>query len=235
MKKAILLSLAALLVLAGCRRETTSPDIRTFGMTGPVRDVTHSLIALYNSEDEDPDDPMLEDNEPYLAFDARGRVTLDNFYNTYEYDAQGNLTGEYADYTDVVRDGNGRLVSFDNTRLPEEDFENFDIMRYCNLSFEYDAQGRPVTIHYSGWEWGATYTMTYEGSNVWPATEVIESYDEGYNEKITIDYDYEKFDTRGNWTKRTVTSTSESWDEGDEDNVETYSSVSEEVRTIRYW
>ena len=114
MKKALLLSFAALSVLAACTRaEKTSPDVRTFGMIGNVEEVIYSLTNL--SVDQDTEDPLLARDEVALRFDELGRVTLDDYGNYYEYDENGNYAGLYSDYIKVTRDASGRLKSFDYT------------------------------------------------------------------------------------------------------------------------
>lgn len=227
MRKSLLLGLAAVFALMACQRESASPDVRTFGLTGDVREVYFSVVS------SDPDDPM--DEISYLAFDARGRVTLDPFGNVYTYDAEGNYDGAYKEFITVERDTRGRLVTFDNSEVIEEDFDDFDVMDICHLEFEYDDLGRTTTIHYNGWEWGTTYLSTYEGKNVWPVREVTESYDEGYNETTTTTYEYLEFDAKGNWTSRTATATTKSWEEEDEESEESYTTVIRQIRRITYW
>lgn len=236
MKRFWLLSLAAVTVLAACTRTgKTSPDARTYGLKGDVKEVRYSLLAVSNSLDEDQGDPWLEQDELLLSFDEQGRVTRDDYGNIYAYDADGSYDGPYAQYTEVVRDASGRLKSFNNTAIPEEKFDDFDIMGYCDVTYDYDAKGRVVTETYYGWEWGMTSTYTYDGNHPWPAKVSQTGYDEGYNESNEISYKYFEFDARGNWTKREVTAVSESYEEGAEDEKETYTTVTQEIRTITYW
>ncbi|MBQ9660746.1 MAG: hypothetical protein IJV37_05725 [Bacteroidales bacterium] len=237
MKKTVFaLSLAALAALASCNKSDNSPrDVRTFGLTGDVREVRYSVVSISNSLDEEEGDPWLEQDELLLSFDEQGRVTRDDYGNVYEYDADGHYCGPYAQYTEVVRDASGRLKSFNNTAIPEEQFDGFDIMSYCDVTYDYDAKGRVVTETYYGWEWGTTSTYTYDGNHPWPARITQTGYDEGYNENAEITYDYLEFDARGNWTKREVTAVTESYEEDAEDEKETYTTVTQEIRTITYW
>lgn len=236
MKRFWLLSLAAVSVLAACTRTgKTSPDARTYGLKGDVREVRCSVVSITNSLDEEEGDPWMGDDELLLAFDEQGRVIRDNYGNVYEYDADGHYCGPYAQYTEVVRDASGRLKSFNYTAIPEEKFDDFDIMSYCDVTYDYDAKGRVVTETYYGWEWGMTTTYTYEGNNPWPATASQTGYDEGYNENNEITYAYLEFDAGGNWTKREVTNVSESYEEGAEDEKEIYTTVTQETRTLTYW
>lgn len=236
MKRFFLLSLAAAAVLVSCDRTAkTHSDVLTFGLKGDVKEVRYSLLAVSNSLDEDQGDPWLEQDELLLSFDEQGRVTRDDYGNIYAYDADGSYDGPYAQYTEVVRDASGRLKSFDNTAIPEEDFDDFDLMSYCSVTYDYDAQGRVATETYSGWEWGTTTNYTYEGNNIWPSKVSQTGYDEGYNESNEISYEYLEFDARGNWTKREVTTVTESYEEGFEDQKETYTSVTHEYHTISYW
>lgn len=234
MKRLLLVSLAALSVLAACTRaDKTSPDVRTFGLIGDVEDVRYSVTssAMY----DEVIDPFLEQDEVVLSFDELGRVTLDDYGNVYEYDAAGNYDGIYSDYIEVVRDASGRLTSFDNTSIPEEDFDDFDVMDYCSVTYEYDAKGRVATETYAGWEWGTTTTYTYDSDKPWPAKISQSSYDEGYNENSDITFKYLEFDARGNWTKRESTIVTESYEEGAEDEKETNTQVKQESRSISYW
>ena len=236
MKKALLLSFAAVTVLAACTRTgKTSPDARTYGLKGDVKEVRYSLLAVSNSLDEDQGDPWLEQDELLLSFDELGRVTLDDYGNVYEYDEEGNYTGLYSDYIEVTRDASGRLKSFDNTSIPEEDFDDFDVMDYCSVTYEYDATGRVTTETYAGWEWGTVTTYTYDGDKPWPSKITQKSYDEGYNENSDITFKYLEFDARGNWTKRQSTIVTESYEEGAEDEKESYTQERLETRSISYW
>jgi hypothetical protein len=235
MKRLQLVSLAALSILAACTRTAkTSPDVRTFGLMGDVEDVRYSVTsssAVY----EDDIDPFLEQDEVVLRFDEQGRVTLDDYGNVYEYDAAGNYDGIYSDYIEVVRDASGRLKSFDNTSIPDEEFDDFDVMDYCRVTYDYDAKGRVATETYAGWEWGTTTTYIYDSDKPWPAKISQRSYDEGYNENSDITFKYLEFDARGNWTKRESTIVTESYEEGAEDEKESYTQVKQETRSISYW
>lgn len=236
MKRFWLLSLAAVSVLAACTRTgKTSPDARTFGLTGDVREVRYSLVSVSDVPGEEPEETLLNQDEVLLSFDEQGRVTLDDYGNVYEYDADGHYCGPYGSYTEVVRDASGRLKSFDNTAIPEEQFDDFDIMEYCNVTYDYDATGRVVTETYYGWEWGTTSNYTYDGNKPWPSKVTRTGYDEGYNENVEITYNYLEFDARGNWTKREVTAVTESYEEGAEDEKESYTAVTKEFRTLTYW
>ena len=234
MKKALLLSFAALSVLAACTRaEKTSPDVRTFGLIGNVEEVRYSLTVT--SVDQDNEDPLLARDEVALRFDELGRVTLDHYGNYYEYDEDGKYIGPYSDYIEVTRDASGRLKSFDNTSIPMDDSSDFDVMDYCSVTYEYDATGRVTTETYAGWEWGTVTTYTYDGDKPWPSKITQQSYDEGYNENSDITFKYLEFDDRGNWTKRASTIVTESYEEGAEDEKESYTQEKLETRSISYW
>lgn len=236
MRKLLFPALAAVLALAGCQNsDKTAPDVRTLELTGDVKEVYRSEVAISNSMDEEQGDPLLEDDELFVSFDEQGRVTRDPYGNEFAYDEDGDFTGTYAEWTEVERDAQGRLIAFDNTEIPEERFDDFDVTGYCKLNFTYDAQGRVVKEEYTGWEWGSTTQRSYEGSKFYPSQAVEEFYDAGSNEKTTYTYDYLEFDARGNWTEREVTAVTEAWEEGSEDDVERYTIVTREVRTINYW
>ena len=232
MKKTLLVSLAALSVLAACTRTAkTSPDVRTFGLVGDVEDVSYSVTSSSAMYEEDVD-PFLEQDEVVLRFDELGRVVLDDYGNVYEYDEAGNYAGIYSDDIKVVRDAAGRRKSFDNTSISLDDF---DVMDYCRVTYDYDADGRVATETYAGWEWGTTTTYFYDSDKPWPARITQKSYDEGYNENSDITFKYLEFDTRGNWTKRESTIVTESYEEGAEDEKESYTQVKQETRSISYW
>ena len=236
--KRLFIALLSVLALAGCRGTGNGngnydpADARTFGLTGDVKEVLSSVVTLPDAPDEES---WVGEEEPVLAFDEQGRVTLDGYGNVYEYNADGSYAGPYSDYVKVTRDASGRLASFDNTEIPEEDFDDFDVMSYCRVTYEYDAQGRVATETYSGWEWGTTTTYTYDGNKLWPAKATTNSYDEGYNENSVITYEYLDFDARGNWTKREATVVTESYEEGAEDEKETSTQVKQEIRSLSYW
>ena len=169
-------------------------------------------------------------------FDEEGRVTLDPYGDVYEYDERGYFI--YGGTDELIRDDDtGRIMSYDNTIYEEGDGEypDYDIETYFRIRFEYDAAGRPVTEEMYGWEWGTTYTNVFEGKKVYPASATFEGGYEGIEEKGTVKYDYSAFDRRGNWTERTVTTVTQSWEEGREDEVETLTEERLERRTIKYW
>lgn len=239
--KKLFIALLPVLALAGCRGTGSEngnydpTDARTFGLTGDVKEVLSSVVTIPNAPDEEPEEPWTGEEEPVLGFDEQGRVTLDDYGNVYEYGADGSYVGPYSDYIKVVRDASGRLTSFDNTAIPEEDYDDFDVMNYCSVTYDYDARGRVATETYAGWEWGTTTSYTYDGDKLWPAKVTTNSYDEGYNENSVITFEYLEFDARGNWTKREATVVTESYEEGAEDEKETYTVVKQEYRSLSYW
>ena len=103
------------------------------------------------------------------------------------------------------------------------------------MTYEYDATGRVTTETYAGWEWGTVTTYTYDGDKPWPSKITQKSYDEGYNENSDITFKYLEFDARGNWTKRQSTIVTESYEEGAEDEKESYTQERLETRSISYW
>lgn len=239
MKKMVIVVLS-LLALAGCRGTGNGKynpvDARTFGMVGDVKEVRVSRALLSISSGEEIGDPWVDDDELEMTFDEEGRVTLDPYGDVYEYDERGYFI--YGGTDELIRDDDtGRIMSYDNTIYEEGDGEypDYDIETYFRIRFEYDASGRPVIEEMYGWEWGTTYKNVFEGNKVYPASATFEGGYEGVEEEGTVKYDYSAFDRRGNWTERTVTTVTQSWEEGREDEVETLTEERLERRTIKYW
>lgn len=225
-----LASVAAL--LASCTPKT-SPDIHAYGLKGDVREVRLSVLLINDEPGEE--NILVADEDLLMAFDEQGRVIQDDYGNKYTYDADGQYAGPYADFVEVVRDPKGRLLSYNNTGIREEDFEDFDVMSYCDLTREYDARGRVVTETYNGWEWGYTVNYVYENDHIWPAVMSTDGFVEGFHERIGNTFEYLDFDDRGNWTRRRVTSVNTSCEDGFEEEAETFTQTTIETRTITYW
>jgi len=241
MKKYYLFAIMAAFALVSCQNGgKTSPDVHTFGLTGDVKEVYLSELAVFDSMEEDEGDSMPDDNVLELSFDEQGRVLLDEYVNEYAYDDEGNFVGR-TEWTELTRDAQGRITSFYNPVLDEDgEFldEDMDVVEHCRFEYTYDAQGRVATEAYRGWEWGTDYVYEYDGNAFYPSVVSFEGYDAGYNESGIIEYEYVKFDDRGNWTVRTVTKTTDSWEEAWDDNepeVETSTSVTRQYRKITYW
>ena len=232
MKKYSILTLAALLGLAACQPKT-APDVTTFGFQGDVKEVFLYVMDL-DEEETGEAESALE-----YTFDAQGRVTRDEYGHTYQYDADGLLTGSRVPGTELLRDQQGRILSYDSTSFDDWGEEDFDIMDFFKAKFSYDAKGRPVTEELNGWEWESTRTNSFTGNNVFPSTATFVSASEGWNEEGTISYTYTEFDARGNWTERTVRTETKSWEEPWEENmepeVETTVSEVRQRRVIAYW
>ena len=199
-----------------------TPDRRTFGLVGNVKEVQISTIDI--TEDSD-DDPSFEDQQ--MTFDETGHVTLDINNCEYVYDAQGNFIKGEKDYTKMERDSKGRIKSYE-TRLDDEDP---DCYRY---TYEYDSKGRPSTINLLLWEGTYTYKLTYTGDNVYPDKFVTEGDEQGDHYTIIVTYEYKAFDEHGNWTERVCRTESRISSEGDED-ITQLSMCTLERREITYY
>ncbi len=240
MKKSLLIVMMAGFALAACQKGgNTSPDVRTFGFTGDVKEVFLSTMDPDLLEEDDVD-PWLEEEMLEFSFDAQGRVTEDDYGNVFEYDADGNLDG--SEHRRITRDGKGRFLSYVNEVLDDEgEFydEDADVLDSCDITYAYDAKGRRVSEEYSGWEWGATYTYEYEGDAFYPSRVSYESYSEGWNDDGTITYEYLEFDDKGNWTVRNAHRVSntyeEPWEEDMEPEIETEERTTREYHNITYW
>lgn len=232
MKKYGILTLAALLGLAACQPKTAS-DVTTFGFQGDVKEVT--LYVLDMEEEE----TGAEEGTVEYTFDAQGRVTRDEYGHSYQYDADGLLTNSRVPGTELLRDQQGRIISYDSTSFDDWGEEDFDIMDFFKAKYSYDAKGRPEIEVLNGWEWESTRTNVFEGGNVYPSSATFVSVSEGWNEEGTILYTYTEFDAKGNWTERTVRTETRSWEEPWEENMEpeVETSVSEvrQRRVISYW
>lgn len=242
MKKTIL-SLGAILALVACQPKGSGNynpnDARTFGLTGDVKTVMHSsALKSVDGEAVEDDDAWLGVDELALAFDEAGRVLKDAYGDPYEYDADGNFVRGYNDKTTMERDEKGRLAEYDNATLDYDDdldYEDLNIEEVFHVRFSYDAQGRPAEIETGGWEWMSTEHYVFEGKNVYPASYTFETFEEGYVEDGTVTYTYTEFDSKGNWTERTVTTNTRLYEEDLEEEAENSSRVVVERRAITYW
>lgn len=240
MKKIAFVLLAATVALVSCQKsEKSSPDIRTYGLTGDVREV---YLSTEDPElGEEGEDTWYEEDLMMFSFDEQGRVTEDDYGNTFEYDAEGRFAPANP-FKTLTRDAQGRIVKFVSEVLDEEGQfldEDLDVMDYCHVEYTYDAKGRVITEDYTGWEWGNVYTYEYEGDAIYPSKIVIKGFNEGWNDDITQTFEYLNFDAKGNWTSRNVHQVSESYEEPWEENQEPEVEVEErnyrQIRTITYW
>ena len=225
--------------LVSCQtaQKTTSPDLRTFGMKGDVKNVFYSVLLLETSSEEEQGDPWLEQDELLMSFDRDGRVIRDENGNTYEYDDKGNFVEGLSDKTVLTRDDKGRIVHYDNTDVDWES-DDVDIYDFVNVVYTYDDKGRVATEENTGWEWMTTYTYHYDGDNIYPSSIDYESFIEAWVENGTITYDYLAFDAKGNWTERIIKDSSEGyeepWDDQEPEIEKSYQEVRQTLEII-YW
>ena len=223
MKRNSILSLAAMLLLmVSCHPATevkTSPDVRTFGMTGDVKEVYLSQELLSNSAGPyQGEDPWLVEDFLELSFNEQGLVTDANGLG-YDYDAEGNYLPGDPERGNMVRDAQGRIEKiYDYTQDAEWEGGVEDPEACLDRLYTYDDQGRPVTERMGSLSWGTTYTYTYEGDKPYPASCT-------YKEN-TVTYEYKEFDDKGNWTERITTFTCPS---------DAHPTIQREVRKISYW
>lgn len=239
MKKISILALAAVTLSAACTPKYNPNDARTFGLNGDVKEVYLSEAFPADPAEGVTEDEWFETDTLQMSFDSRGRVTRDPFGNLYEYDGEGNFLGGQLPQTELLRDTKGRIVSYDNTSCDDYSNEDFDISLVSVVRFTYDAKGRPLTAGLGGWEWENSYTFSYEGNKVYPASASFEGGSEGWNEAGTVSYTYTGFDARGNWTERTYVRETRGWEEPWEENMEpqvdTSRVVMKQARVIKYW
>lgn len=234
---AYFLTMAAVALVSCQPADKTFPDVRSFGLSGDVKEVYASTMDP--ELEAEGEDPMLEPEILEFSFDELGRVTEDNSGNSFEYDAQGNLVSEYQE---LSRDDKGRIVKFTHNVLDDEGQlldENLDVLDYCEIEYSYDGQGRMIKEKYDGWEWSATYTFEYEGNNIYPSKVSMKGSGEGWIDEVTTTYEYLTFDDKGNWTSRNVDqvrkSYEEPWEENPEPEVETTEIINRQLRRITYW
>lgn len=235
MKKALFVSALAAAVLAACQspEAVTSPDVRTFGMKGDVKTVSYTIEDIELSEE-----PGYEpEYDLELSFDEQGRVTQDSYNNVYEYDAEGNFVRGSGKRTVMQRDAQGRVILYDNTILPEDgNYEESDFDHFIKIEIAYDAQGRMDLLDFEGPESISQTKYIYKDDQPYPSIEYYNTQYETFTEDGTLEYEYTAFDKKGNWTERTILSTTKEWDLEDEDSeVETSETRYRERRIITYW
>lgn len=235
MKKSYLL--LAVLAVAACqpRQDNNPSDARSFGLLGDVKEVylTQTTLSSTNEAYEVSDEPGVERLE--FTFDADGCITLDTFGDVYEYNETGEFLRGDSEYTELERDEQGRLVSYDNTNLEWDEIDDFDIEHFFAYTFGYDDSHRVITEELSGWEWMETYEYTYDGDKVYPASATYNGDAEGWIEEGEIRFEYTAFDAMGNWTERTKTVTTKGYEFDDEENATTWTDVVKQVRRFTYW
>lgn len=234
MKRIVLL--LAVFALASCQfgKNGYDPkDALSFGLVGDVKEV----YVTKTVESTDTEDYMLQDGldeeRLEMIFDEKGRLTLDTYGDPYVYDEEGNFVKGFTEKTVMLRDGKGRLEAYDNTT---DDYEtDFDVETYFGYEFSYDAQGRVVREVIHGWEWSDTYDYVYDGKKVYPASATFQAYDENWNEKGTIEFQYILEDAHGNWTERVQVIKFIGYEEDCEDEAKSYTTVYRQKRRIIYW
>lgn len=207
-------------------------DARAFGLLGHVEKViTTTYDATLNGNRLIRGNKSDQKDSP-IAFNAQGLVTADPFFNTYEYDEQGKFKRGLADYTTMERDANGRVASYDH----QQDDEDADCHHH---TFTYDEQGRLVKVGMGFYETTYDYAFTYEGNNLWPATEAIDGMDEGQIYKETTRFRYTRFDDHGNWIEREMRISCMEAEENDLDgsltNKKEYKLNKIQTRDIKYY
>lgn len=234
MKKALFVSAWAAAALVACQspEAVTSPDVRTFGMKGDVKTVSYTLEDVELSEEPDYE----PEYELELTFDAQGRVTLDTYDNVYEYDAEGNFVRGSGKRTVMQRDEQGRLILYDNTILPEDgQYEDDDFDHLIKIGITYDDQGRMDLLDFEGPESMSQTKYIYKDDQPYPSMEYYDNQYETFKEDGTVEYEYTAFDKKGNWTERTLLTTTTVWDMEEEGEAEKSEFRLRERRIITYW
>lgn len=221
MKLITLLMTLAAFAMTSCEEKgevKTSPDVRTFGLIGDVKEVYLSQELISNSAGPyNGEDPWLIEDFLDLSFNEKGLVTDANGLS-YAYDADGNYLPGKPERGKMIRDAQGRIEKiYDYTQEAEWEGGVEDPEGCLDRQFTYDDQGRPVA-EFTG---SSTTAYTYEGDNPYPASCTYETYD-----VTTVTYEYKQFDAKGNWTERIATFNCPS---------DAYPTIHREVRTITYW
>ena len=201
-------------------------DARTFGLVGNVKQVTYSACKL--TDLADGEDPWVGKDEPLMAFDRHGRVTLDPMGNTYEYNEEGKVVKGVRGKTLVRRDDQGRIILYES-----RDGDNDCEMR--SINFRYDEQGRLLATDNAFWESIYTDSMVYEGDKVYPIKRFVEGQAEADEYKTVMEYTYSKFDEQGNWTECEIKENTENVIAGDESTREKWEYKVKHVRKITYY
>ena len=234
MRKVLFVSALAAAALAACQspEADTSPDVRTFGLKGDVKTVSYTIEDVELTEE-----PGYEpEYELEFSFDEQGRVTLDNYNNVYEYDAEGNFVRGSGKRTVMQRDEQGRVILYDNTVLPEDgDYDDSDFDHFIKIAITYDGQGRMDLLDFEGSESMSQTKYIYKDDQPYPSMEYYDNQYESFKEDGTVEYEYTAFDKKGNWTERTFLSTTTVWDVEEEGEAEKSEIRLRERRIITYW
>ncbi len=211
-------------------------DALAFGLRGKVQRVTTQCFATYDSDGELKEHSS-PSSEMVMLFDEWGHVTLDEWGDNYEYDAEGNYFRGNHTYTTVKRDSKGRIVRYLDEE-PQSDNEENKV-----LTFEYDKRGRIASIAYNGWTEVWEEKRNYEGDRLCPSQMIASgTFEGGGGFQRTDTYRYSHFDDKGNWTEGTMVRsyTEEEEDfEAEGDSVITKTTTEEKIlverRSIEYY
>lgn len=223
MKKQILfMASAALLLLGSCTptEQETSLDLQTHDLQGKVKE-----MAIYVSIDCEDLENMQEPTIPG---------------STYTFDEKGNLVSE-DEYifteNDLKRDEKGRIIykhSFDVYGEEEEDYVEYEI------EYTYGVGNKPIkTINTlsNGLSMVSDEDAEYDAEGNLVKRDISVMFD-GNQELISSTFSNVVYDEKGNWIRRTITSTkvermlNEDLEPVDSDPVVSYSY---EARQIEYY
>lgn len=170
-------------------------DAIAMGLNGHVQNVSLQRYSTYESNGELKDDSQIGQCE--VAFDACGHMTSDEWGNEYGYNADGNYYRGNHTYTTVKRDKAGKIVEYNDIE-PKKDSET-----QFTQSFQYDKNGRIISIKYSGSSSVWTERRHYESGKIYPAkTECSMTFEGGGAQETVVTYRYTSFDDHNNWTER---------------------------------
>ncbi len=200
-------------------------DQNAFGLKGKVRHVTTEDWKATIYEDMYFVTDRIDNTKRELAFNSAGLLVLDQYGNSYRYNRKGEFVRGNHDYTTLLRNANGQITNYIDEVANTDDESN------SRFTFTYDQNGRIIKENFSSWGEGFEINHTF-GADGLEITETTNDYLEGGGGGRTVrNFEYKKFDDKGNWTERIVRSTIT---EEYEDEMTTSESIYTEKREIIY-
>lgn len=206
-------------------------DLTSFGLTGHVKTVVTKIYTAKPQGDKLVKLEMFHNDEKEpTAFTEAGVVTRDAFGNPYFYDAKGKFIKGRSKASVMKRNDKGQIIFYEN-RESSNHWEGY------NYDIEYDSQGRMKEFTYTGWEEIFTYTLSYDGDNIYPSSQYMEGQATADLFKSEFTFRYLSFDEVGNWTEREVWKINHEGVEDGSDNPEmdTSHEYQIETREITYY
>lgn len=208
-------------------------DAMSMGINGNIQSVILQSYSTYESNGELKDGSQIGRCD--ISFNPSGQITNDEWDNEYGYKSDGSYYRGNHTYTSVKRDKGGRIIEYNDIEPNKDNESNF------TQSFQYDKNGRIISINYSGWSSLWTEKRHYDKGNIYPSKmERSMTFEGGGAEETVVTYRYTKFDNHNNWTERLcMVSTKEMEDEPVDSIMPQQVKLNEEIqvekRTISYF